>query len=229
MDTISSAALIACAAALTVSLWTLRVALAARGRRVASAIVAGGEAVLFVVVFSRLLDSLGDPVRLAGYAVGVGLGTLVGLTADERLSGGQSEIRLVVSGPGTPLVDALHAAGWPVTATVGCGPSGAITSLSVVVDDRRSREVTALVDALAPGAFLTVERLRRARPVPLPAGLVQVGGPRGQRAVGGRRRRCGQPSPKARPTWHRMVTVPEIRDQHAPDQAPPGDRPPDDA
>jgi uncharacterized protein YebE (UPF0316 family) len=175
MDTLLGALATGGAAATSISLWTFRVALAGRGRRVFSAVIAGIEAVLFVVVFTGLVANLGDPVRLVAYAFGVALGTLLGLVADDRLSSGHSEVRLVVVGDGAEALATLRGAGWPATSTPGSGPEGPATSVFVVVDDRRRHELLALVGELEPTPFVTVEQLRETRPGPLPAGFIQLG------------------------------------------------------
>jgi uncharacterized protein YebE (UPF0316 family) len=169
------------AAALTVGLWTFRVALAGRGRRLFSALVAGVEALLFVLVFTGLVANLGDPLKLGAYAIGVACGTLLGILADERLTAGNSEVRMVVPGDGSAAVERLHRAGWPATWMAGMGPEGPATSAFVVVEDRRVPELLALLDELDLRPFVTVERLRQTRPAPLPAGFVQVGDRRGRR------------------------------------------------
>lgn len=181
METALSALTVAGAAALTISLWTFRVALAGRGRRLLSAAIAGIEAMLFVLVFTGLVTHLGDPIRLTAYALGVSVGTLLGLLADERFSAGNSEVRMVVPGDGAPLVDRLHQAGWPATWSHGMGPEGPATSAFVVVDDRRVDELLTTLDGLPIPPFVTVERLRRTYPVSLPAPFVQVGDRRNRR------------------------------------------------
>jgi uncharacterized protein YebE (UPF0316 family) len=175
METLLSVITIGGAAAITIGLWTFRVALAGRGRRLLSAVIAGVEALLFVLVFTGLVTHLGDPVRLLAYAVGVAGGTLLGLFADERLSAGNSEIRMVVPGAGTTMIDRLHHCGWPATWSAAMGPEGPTTAAFVVVDDRRVAAVLATLEGIQPRPFVTVERLRQTRPVPLPSGFVQVG------------------------------------------------------
>lgn len=76
------AAMLAGVATLNVALWTVRVALAARGRRAAASATSCVEALLFAVAFSRVMDALDDPLRISGYAVGVAAGTFVGLTIE---------------------------------------------------------------------------------------------------------------------------------------------------
>jgi hypothetical protein len=69
----------------SVSLWTLRVALTARNHKSMAAVAASVEATVFALAFSRVLSSLDSVVQVAAYATGVGCGTLVGLTINDRL------------------------------------------------------------------------------------------------------------------------------------------------
>lgn len=146
----------------SVALWTLRVALAARGAKVAGALVAAVEAVVFAFAFANLAGNLGSPVRVGGYAIGVALGTLAGLVADEHASHGRSQIQVVIHGHDDGLADSLHALGWPATSYAADGPSGPVTVTFLAVDDTRVPHVTAALDRLAPDSFWTVQRLRRA-------------------------------------------------------------------
>lgn len=157
----------------SVSLWTLRVTVAAAGRKVTAAAVAGIESLLFVLAFGTVLASLHDPVRIIAYGLGVTAGTLVGMVADERLSTGQSLVRLVVDGSGVELATLMRARGWPVTCEVADGVLGVVAVLTVAVDDRVLPRLTGDLDRLAPHAFRTVERLRDVRPTSLPDGMHQ--------------------------------------------------------
>ena len=62
----ATTALMGALAFVSVALWTLRVALTARGRKASSAVVAAIEAVVFALVFSRLVSDLGSWDRVAG-------------------------------------------------------------------------------------------------------------------------------------------------------------------
>lgn len=69
----------------SVGLWTLRVALTARGSRALGSVISAIEAVIFVVAFSHVTGSLDAPIQISIYGVGVGVGTYLGLTVDRRL------------------------------------------------------------------------------------------------------------------------------------------------
>ena len=162
-------------AVVSVCLWTLRVALTARGRKVAGSITAGLEAVVFIVAFSRATADLGAIERLLGYALGVGLGTLLGVYLDERLSAGQSEVRVVREGRDLALVNLLQDDGWPVTWLYGQGPRGDVTVAFVAVDDQHLPPFLKILKRTAPDSFWTVERLKSARAGKSHPGWRQVG------------------------------------------------------
>ncbi len=168
-------ALLACA---SVSLWTLRVTVAAAGRKVTAAAVAGVESLVFVLAFGAVLSSLQDPVRIAAYGLGVSGGTLLGMVVDERLSNGRSLVRLVVDGSGIEETARLREHGWPATRSDADGVNGAVAIITVAVDERVLGRVNHDLDMLAPDAFRTVERLRDVRPTALPAGMHQPHGHR---------------------------------------------------
>ena len=110
-------------AVMSVALWTLRVALTSRGRKVAGSLTSALEALVFLLAFSRVMSDMHALERVAGYALGVGLGTLLGVWLDEQLSAGQSEVRIVTEGRDPVLATDLHTLGWPVTWTRGEGRS----------------------------------------------------------------------------------------------------------
>ena len=165
--------LLACA---SVSLWTLRVTIAAAGRKVTAAAVAGVESLVFALAFSTVLSSLQDPVRITAYALGVAGGTLLGMVVDERLSNGRSLVRLVVNGPGIDETTGLRKRGWPATRTEADGVNGQVAIIAVAVDERVLGRLSRDLDRLAPDAFRTVERLRDVRSTVLPPGMHQPHG-----------------------------------------------------
>lgn len=169
---LAEAAGLALLATCNVGLWTLRVAVAAAGRRLVAAGIAGAEALLFALVFGAVISSLDHPLRVVAYAAGVALGTVIGVVADERLSTGQSLVRIIVDG-GDPTL-ALRERGWPATCSRADGVRGPVAVLVVAVDDRRLSHLLSDIEHLAPEGFLTVERLRSTKPVALPRGYMQV-------------------------------------------------------
>ena len=158
----------------SVGLWTLRVATTARGRKLAGAIIAAIEALVFALTFSHLVADLSAPDRLIGYGLGVAAGTALGLVVNDRLTPGYTELHLVASGHVPEIVDAFGARGWPVTWSTASGPTGPVTQVAVTVDDFAVSSLVADVNTIAPDAFWTLRSLRVVNATPLPEGCRQV-------------------------------------------------------
>jgi uncharacterized protein YebE (UPF0316 family) len=163
-------------AMVSVGLWTLRVALTARGRKLGGSITAGAEALVFLLAFSTVLGDMEAIEKIIGYAAGVAAGTLLGVYIDDRLSAGQSEVRVITEGPDMSLVKQLQSLGWPVTAMEGSGPEGNVTIAFIAVDDLKLPGLLKELEVLAPEAFWTVERLKKARAGRHHEGWIQVHG-----------------------------------------------------
>ena len=143
-------------AVVSVGMWTLRVAVAASGRRIASALVAAVEAVVFVLTFSHLVSDLSSPARLGSYAAGVAVGTAIGLFVNERTDRGDVEIEIITPGARQPIVGAVRDRGWAATVSTAEGPDGPVTHMWLTVPRPQTRMVTDLVLRITPGAFVSM-------------------------------------------------------------------------
>jgi uncharacterized protein YebE (UPF0316 family) len=161
-------------AMLSVGLWTVRVAVTARGSRALGALVAAVEATVFAVAFSRLLAGLDSPHRVAAYGLGVAAGTLLGLTLDSVLN--PQTVRVDVVDTDHTLVATLDREGWPSTSAAGFGVTGPVSMVSITTNEARLQDLVELIGSASPAAFWTVTLVRRVRPVSLPHGYTQVAG-----------------------------------------------------
>ncbi|HSJ26680.1 MAG TPA: DUF5698 domain-containing protein [Acidimicrobiia bacterium] len=145
-------------ATVCVSLWTVRLAVTARGNRGLSAVIAGMEAMLFVVAFAKILNGLDSVFLVAAYGAGVGGGTLLGLALDARLNPQLS--RLDVFDPTGDAIEAIEAAGFAVTKSEGIGTTGRVIVGSVISPDLL---VGALLESIGhTESTWTVSPVRRA-------------------------------------------------------------------
>lgn len=121
-------------------------------------------AVLQITAISQVATNLTDPLSVGAYAVGVGIGILVGLVASDRITPGAVGVTIISAVPG--VADELWARGWRATVQAGHGEDGPVTVLFVAVDRRREARLHRDVSDLDPDAFFSTEdlRLRPARP-----------------------------------------------------------------
>jgi uncharacterized protein YebE (UPF0316 family) len=163
-DGLASGAGMAAMALASVCLWTLRVACAARGRKLVGAAVAAVEAVAFAAAFSSLAANLDAPIPVFGYAVGVAAGTLLGLFIDERTSHRKAEIGAVLPGDDPPVEEALAGLGWPATSSPATGPRRSVTVAFVAVDEEQVLHVLTTLHRTFPDLFPSVRQLQRMHP-----------------------------------------------------------------
>jgi uncharacterized protein YebE (UPF0316 family) len=142
------------------SIDTLRVLFVIRGRKALAWILGFAQSAIWVTAISNVLANLDNPLNLVGYAAGFASGNVVGMWIEERLALGHAHIRVVSSGLGSALAEALRNRGFAATELSGRGMDGTVTILNCNVRrrdiDRAQREIT----RVDPRAFITVEEVR---------------------------------------------------------------------
>ncbi len=146
-------------AVIAVSLWTVRIAVTARGNRLAGASIAAIEAMVFIMIFSQVMAGFGSAHRVIAYGVGVAIGTTLGLTVDRRIN--PQLIRLDIVSPSGGVSTALTAGGWEHTQTTAIGIGGPVTVASIVAAERNVSQILATVLAAEPASKWTVTPVRR--------------------------------------------------------------------
>jgi uncharacterized protein YebE (UPF0316 family) len=134
-----------------VGLWQWRMVVADRGRRATVMVLGATGAILQITAISQVVTNLDDPLSIAGYACGVGMGVLVGLIAGDRFTPGRIGVTVITDEPG--VADGLWARGWPVTRQAGDGESGPLDVLFVMVARQQASALRADVSRLAPNAL----------------------------------------------------------------------------
>lgn len=140
-----------------VSLDTLRVLFAFRGRRIISGVLGFFQAVVFIVAVGSAIKHLDSVGHVIGYALGFSVGTIVGITIERALAYGLATVRVVSRHGGVEIAEALRERGYGVTEFGGFGKEGRVEFLHSVVHRSHLDEVLRVVDSHDPDAFVTVE------------------------------------------------------------------------
>jgi uncharacterized protein YebE (UPF0316 family) len=134
-----------------VGLWQWRMVIAYRGKRALAMALGALGAILQITAISQVVSYVNDPISVGAYAVGVGLGILLGLVAGDRFNPGAVGVTIVTGSPAAAA--RLWDLGWPATAHTGVGQDGPVTVLSVAIDRRDEARLHRDVARVAPGAF----------------------------------------------------------------------------
>lgn len=146
-----------------VSLGILRTLLAVRNVRVAVPVIGFFEVLIWIFAVGAAIGNLSSPLHLLGYAGGFAAGNVVGMWIEEKLAFGLAIVRVISTGNGNDLAEALREKGFGVTQSAGFGRSGSVEILDSVVKRRHVPKVLKVIDHLAPTSFVMIEEPRLIR------------------------------------------------------------------
>jgi uncharacterized protein YebE (UPF0316 family) len=162
MEPLLGALLIFCLRLIDVSMGTVRILMAVRGRRLLAGVIGFFEVSVFIVAISKVITNIGNWWNVLGYAGGFAVGTVIGMTIERRLAIGLAEVDIVSMGKGKEVAEALRAEGFGVTEFLGTGQDSIVDMIRTVVRRREVPSVTVVATSVDESAFITVQEMERA-------------------------------------------------------------------
>jgi uncharacterized protein YebE (UPF0316 family) len=144
-----------------VTLGTLRILMTVRGRKLYAAAIGFVEVTIFVVAVSQVVRNVASIWHVLGYSSGFAVGTLIGMTLEERLALGVAIVRVISPTSGRLLAEALRHEGYGVTEVAGQGMREAVRICETVVHRQDVPAVLEIVEAVDAKAFVTIEETRQ--------------------------------------------------------------------
>ena len=151
------AILVFCLRIVDVSLDTMRVLFAIRGKRAVAGSLGFFQALVWIIAVGNVIRHLDSWMHVVGYAGGYAMGTVVGITIERMVAYGVNTVRIVSRLGGVEIAEALRERGYGVTEFAGFGREGKVEIVNSVVQRAHLAEVMAIVDRFDPNAFVTVE------------------------------------------------------------------------
>jgi uncharacterized protein YebE (UPF0316 family) len=146
-----------CLRIVDVSLDTMRVLFAIRGKRGIAGVLGFFQALVWIIAVGNVVKHLDSWMHVVGYAGGYAMGTVVGITIERMVAYGLSTVRIVSAHGGVEIAEALRERGYGVTELGAFGREGKVEIVNSVVQRAHLDEVMAIVDRFDPRAFVTAE------------------------------------------------------------------------
>lgn len=143
-----------------VTIGTVRLIFLTRGQKYPAALLGFVEVFIFIVAISQVLRGELNALLVFGYCSGFAVGTIVGVTIEERIALGYSLIRVFSQEKGSEIAQALRDADFGVTETFGQGRSGSVAILETAVRRRDVPTVQRIVGKLDGHAFVVMDEAR---------------------------------------------------------------------
>ena len=146
-----------------VSIGTLRTIVMLQGYRLPAALLGSVEVMIWVLAAGWAIKFIneGHWWAIAGYAGGFSTGILVGLWLENKIALGYRMVRIVCTDSEAHAPKHLREAGFRVTTVDGWGEESEVDIAFVVIRRRDLERLRSTLAEVAPGAFVTVERVDR--------------------------------------------------------------------
>jgi uncharacterized protein YebE (UPF0316 family) len=148
---------------LGIAISTLRVLVMMRGKKVAAFVAGFFEVLAYVIAIAEVVNNLDNVWNVLGYCLGFSVGTVVGMTLDERMASGYANVRIISRYQAQSIVEKIHDAGYGATVGWGHGRGGTVGMIVAVVRRKEAEELCAIAEHVDPNAFITIEDARAVR------------------------------------------------------------------
>jgi uncharacterized protein YebE (UPF0316 family) len=137
-----------------VSFFTIRMILTLKGQRYLAAFLSMIEVVIYVIGLGLVLDNLDQIQNLLAYAVGYGIGVIVGMKIEEKLALGYITVNVITKEYDRDLPKALREKGYGVTSWAAHGLEGDRMALQILSPRKYELRLYDTIKNLDPKAFI---------------------------------------------------------------------------
>lgn len=143
-----------------VTLGTVRTVFIMQGRRWFAAGIGFVEVMIFVFAITEVIGGLNTPILMVGYAAGFATGNLVGVTIEEKLAFGLSQLRVISRGNGRDVAKSLWDHDFGATLVPGEGRDGPVQMIFSIVPRRHVPKCLKLATEADPDCVVNINDSR---------------------------------------------------------------------
>ncbi len=140
-----------------VSIGTMRTILVVQGRKYLAGLAGTIEVLIWVFAIRYIFQNLDQVLNLFGYAIGFGLGNILGITLEQKIGLGFAQLNIISRVASEKIAEILRKEKYGVTQLPATGVSGDVSLLVVIVQRKNQKKVISLIESIDPKAFITVQ------------------------------------------------------------------------
>ncbi|MBN2603991.1 MAG: DUF2179 domain-containing protein [Candidatus Thermoplasmatota archaeon] len=144
-----------------VSIGTLRIIFVSKGIKYFAALAGFFEILIWLMAIGQIMQNFSNVYYYIFYAGGFAVGTLVGITIENKISIGIVGIRIITRKDAIGLIESLRSTNFVTTVLDADGPKGKVKLIFTVTNRQNISEVIKIVKKYNPGAFYSIEDIRQ--------------------------------------------------------------------
>ena len=143
-----------------VTLGTFRTILVVNAKKYHAAVTGFFEVLIWIFAMRYIVQHMDQTINLFGYAVGFGLGNLLGITLEEKVALGYVQLNIISRYYTDKIADQLRKSRYGATILPAEGGSGGMSVLVVIIPRRELKNVQEIIDGIDKDAFVTIQHSR---------------------------------------------------------------------
>ncbi len=160
MDVFGEALLIFVLRVLGIAVSTVATLMTVQGRKLPAVAAGFVSALVYIIAIGKVVANLGNVWNVFAYCGGFAVGTLIGMTWEQRLALGYTEVRFISTEKGYGLAEALRQAGFGVTELYGRGREGTVGIVEAIIPRKNVDAVLEIARSVDEKAIVTVTEAR---------------------------------------------------------------------
>ena len=157
MEIILSALFIMGLRIIDVSMGTIRTIMTIQGKKWIAGAIGFFEVTIWVLAIRHVMQNLDNVFNIFGYSLGFALGTIIGITIEQKIGSGYVQAQIISKYFTDPIADDLRQNHFGVTILPGEGGRGGVAMLMVILSRKRENELFNVVEKHDPEAFISVQ------------------------------------------------------------------------
>ena len=155
---LSGALLIMCMRIADVTIGTFRTLLVVQGKKYYAALAGFCEVLIWIFAMRYIVQHLDHTINLIGYAVGFALGNILGVTLEQKVALGYTQINIVSLHYTDDIANKLRQANFGVTILPAEGSVGGVSILLVIVKRKYQKQVMEIAESVDKHSFITIQQ-----------------------------------------------------------------------
>lgn len=141
-----------------VTFGTFRTILVVQGKKYYAAVAGFVEVLIWIFAMRFIVQHMDHTINLIGYAVGFALGNIAGITLEQKVALGFSQINIVSLHHTDKIADKLRLANFGVTILPAEGSAGGVSILLVIVKRKHQKKVMEIAESIDKHSFITIQQ-----------------------------------------------------------------------
>ena len=140
-----------------VSIGTMRTILVVQGRKYLAGLAGMIEVLIWVFAIRYIFQNLDEVINLFGYAIGFGIGNILGITIEQKIGLGFAQLNIISKLYTANIAETLRSEKLGVTVLPAQGVSGNVSLIMLIVPRKSQKRIITLIESIDSEAFITVQ------------------------------------------------------------------------